>query len=114
MKVTPELNRANPLDLDPFMLDPARVFHYGNALVWLNQKGVKQVGIERDWTLTIHTSRGKVVKVPPMVLVTRDRRYAMEHLQSVINGDVREEATFHVDTYDKEFHGLIESWKDSA
>lgn len=112
-KVILKTDDTNPLNLDPFMLDTARAFHYGKALAWLDQLGgVKQVGIEHDWTLVIHTIHGTVVKIPPLVMVTRDRNYAMKHIRKVIEGEDLGEVTFNVDMYDREFHGLVETWKE--
>lgn len=99
------------IHLDPWKLDSSRVFHYGNALRWLYEMGVKQVGINSDWSIEIHTYDGRVEQVNAMVMVTRDRRFAHRYIQNKVRGLPTTELEWEMDLYDREFGKFLGTWK---
>lgn len=99
------------LHLDPWMLDSARVFHYGNALRWFGELGLKQIGIRSDLSVEIHTYDGRVEVIPAIILVTRDRRYAFNFVGAKARGENTNELVWEMDQYDKEFVGFAREWE---
>lgn len=109
--------KTDPMGLfqvDPWKLDSARVFHYGNALRWFMELGVKQVGINPDLSVEVHTSRGEVVTIPAIILVTRDRRYSFNYIRYKVIGKDTTDLVWEMDQYDREFGQLTRKWKAEA
>lgn len=101
---------SSVFQLDPWKMDPARVFHFGHALIWFLEMGVKQVGIRPDWSVEVHSHDGRVMVIPPIVMMTRDRRYALDYIRTVMNGKETNGLTWHLDQYDKELARLLKQW----
>jgi hypothetical protein len=94
-------------------LDEARLFFWGQSISLLYTiGGIKWAKPIKNFGLLVCRPDNTTFIIPPIVMCTRDRTYARDYITRKINKYNTESLTWHMDMYDKEFHNILEGWKD--
>jgi len=93
-------------------LDPARLHFWGHS-IWSIAAfgGIKVARVHSDWSLTIRRPDNSLVKIPTVILCSRDRMHSKEYIQAAIAGKPLDEIHLAIDIHDKELSRALRAWK---
>lgn len=108
-----KLKAKPPGGLPRGCLDPARLHFWGHS-VWTIAaiSGFKVARVHSDWSLTIRRHDKTLVRIPALVLCSRDRLHSKEYMQAAILGKPLDGIALELDDYDREFHQALKAWDD--
>jgi hypothetical protein len=112
-KVAKKIEMQEPYMVDgSLVLNQGRLFHYGHRLrTMATLGGFQYTRIKKDLTLEVFFWDGSKKDISPIVLCTRDGRYAFKYIENILSGRNTDNLEFEMDQFDYELAKVLKGEK---